>query len=59
MAALFILRPVASYVEALLLFRVVCYLLPLAAGAFAVLEARRIKRKTMKEENMTLYAAGG
>ena len=59
MVALFILMPVASYVEALLLFRLVCYLLALAAAAFAVLEARRTKRKTMKEENMTLYAAGG
>ena len=59
LVALFILMPVASDVEALLLFRLVCYLLALATSAFAVLEARRTKRKTMKEENMTLYAAGG
>jgi hypothetical protein len=48
-------------IGALLLSRSACYyLLSLAAGTFAVLEARRAKRKqTMKEKIMTLYAAGG
>ena len=61
LVALFILMPVAMVIGALLLSRLVCYyLLSLAAGTFAVLEARRAKRKqTMKEKIMTLYAAGG
>jgi uncharacterized membrane protein YbhN (UPF0104 family) len=60
LAALPILMSTSSVVGALLFFRLMYYLLPLAAaGTFAVLEACRAKRKTIKEENMTLYAAGG
>jgi hypothetical protein len=41
--------PLASDVGVLLIFRLVCYLLPLAAGAFAVLEVCRTKRETVKK----------